>query len=138
MSWQQNQTQTPPPQDTQTQTQTQSESQDETELLTAADVKIYTASVAGTPVSYLISQKRDEALFIARDLPEPAPNSTYQLWIYHGDTATWAGIISEAGPVRQWLDGTIADADRLVITQESTPNQTTNPTGPKLSEVTLP
>jgi hypothetical protein len=125
VSWQQGQTQ-------------ESVTQQETDLLTASDVKIYSSTVNGTPVSYLVSKGRNEAMFIAGNLPEPAPDTTYQLWIFNGETATWAGLISDAGPVRQRLDGRIADADRLVITQEPTPDRSTNPTGPELSEIPLP
>jgi anti-sigma factor RsiW len=125
VSWQQNQTQT-------------SQTQAETDLLTADDVTIHSDTMLDTPVSYVVSHDRNEALFIARNLPDPTGDSTYQLWIYHGEAATPAGVISEGGPVRQRLDGSIADADRLVITHEPTPDQPANPTGSVLSEITLP
>jgi hypothetical protein len=101
-------------------------------------VTIHSDTMLDTPVSYVVSHDRNEALFIARNLPDPGADSTYQLWIYHDENPTPAGVISEGGPVRQRLDGSIADADRLVITHESQPDQATTPTGPELSEITLP
>ena len=130
VSWQQNQTQTPPPQDTPTKT--------ETELLTAPDAEILADTLDGTQVSYVVSQDRNQAMFIAANLPDPGTDTTYQLWIFTGKTATPAGVIANSGQVWQLLDKPIADADRLVVTSEPTPNQATNPTGVELSEITLP
>jgi anti-sigma factor RsiW len=123
VSWQQSQMQA-------------SETQQETELLTAPDVKIYPSTVNGAPVSWVVSKDRNQALFIANKLPDPPSDTAYQLWTFHGKTATPAGLIPEGGTI--WKLIQIDDADRLSITPEPAPDGSTSPTRPALSEVSLP
>jgi anti-sigma factor RsiW len=108
VSWQQNQTQV-------------SETRRETDLLTARDVKVYTAAVQGTPVSYVVSKERKQALFIANNLPNPGPDRTYQLWTLKGDAATSAGLVRTGGTIRQWIDEPVDGADGLAISSEPGP-----------------
>jgi anti-sigma factor RsiW len=108
VSWQQNQTQV-------------SETRRETDLLTARDVKVYTAAVQGTPVSYVVSKERKQALFIASNLPNPGPDRTYQLWTLKGDAATSAGLVRTGGTIRQWIDEPVDGADGLAISSEPGP-----------------
>ena len=124
VSWQQDQTQV---------TQTQRE----TELLTAPDARIHYSTVNGASVSYVVSEQRNQALFIASNLPDPESNWTYQLWTLSGETATPAGLVREGGSVRQWFEGSVAEADRLALTREPAPDGSSTPTLPTLSEVPL-
>jgi anti-sigma factor RsiW len=116
VSWQANQTQT-------------SEAQQETNLLTAKDVKVITRTVNGSPASFVVSKQRNEALFIANNLPDPGPNTTYQLWTLKGDAATQAGLVRQGGNVRQWIrGGPVGDADGLAISREPGPSGSSKPT----------
>jgi anti-sigma factor RsiW len=124
VSWQQGQAQ-------------ESVTQQETDLLTAPDAKIYASTVNGTPVSYVVSKERNEAMFIASKLDDPGTNSTYQLWIFNGNTATSAGVIQEGGAVRK-LIRPAGPFDRLAITREPRSEGSPNPTLPALFEISLP
>jgi anti-sigma factor RsiW len=123
VSWQQDQTQV---------TQTQQENG----LLTAPDARIFYSTVNGTAVSYVVSKQRNQALFIANDLPEPEADETYQLWTLKGQTATTVGRISDGGAVRLLIGG-VADADRLAISSEQAGGPPPSPTLPTLSEVSI-
>jgi len=123
VSWQQNQTQV-------------SETQRETDLLTARDVKVYTSAVQGTPVSYVVSKERKQALFIANNLPNPGPDRTYQLWTLKGDAATSAGLVRTGGTIRQWIDEPVDDVDGLAISREPGPKGSPAPSQ-TLSKVRL-
>jgi hypothetical protein len=124
VSWQQNQTQV-------------SETREETELLTAPDVKVYPATVEGAQVSYIVSKQRNEALFIANNLPDPGPDRTYQLWILKGDAATPADLVREGGSIRQWIDKPVDEADGLALSKEPGPDGSETPSSPLLAEVPL-
>jgi anti-sigma factor RsiW len=126
VSWQENQTQV-------------SQAQRETDLLTAPDAKVYASTVDGTPVSYVVSKQRNEALFIAKNLPRPAADQVYQLWTLKGDAATKAELVRTGGDVRQWIrdGGSIADADGMALTREPGPNGSPRPTPPELGQVSL-
>ena len=117
VSWQANQTQT-------------SQAQQETDLLTAPDAKVITAKLSGTntPVSFVVSKRRNEALFIASNLADPGANTTYQLWTLKGDAATQAGLVRQGGSVRQWIrGGPVGDADGLAISREPGPSGSSKP-----------
>ena len=122
VSWQQNQTQV-------------AEAQRETDLLTAPDVKVYTSTVEGAPVSYVVSKERKQALFIAKNLRDPGPDQTYQLWTLKGEAATAADLVRTGGTIRQWIRGPVDDADGLAISREPGPNGSSSPSQPLLSEV---
>ena len=124
VSWQQNQTQV-------------SEAQQENELLTAADAKVYTSSVDGAPVSYLVSKQRNEAMFIANNLADPGSDRTYQLWTLKGTAATSAGLVRTGGNVREWILGPVDDADGLAISLEPGPKGSPSPSRLPLSKVSL-
>ena len=126
VSWQANQTQT-------------SQAQQEMDLLTAPDVKVYTATMSNkTPVSFVVSKHRNEALFIANNLPDPGPNTTYELWTLKGDAATPAGLVRQGGNVRQWIrGGPVGDAEGLAISREPGPSGSSKPTLPALGRVHL-
>ncbi len=113
----------------QIQTQT-TQAQQVTELLTAPDAEIYDGRVSGSPVSFVVSEQRNQVLFIGRDLPEPEGHSIYQLWTLKGDVPTSAGVVDEGGDVRQWLDGSVEDIDGLAVTIEPGPLESKTPTQP--------
>lgn len=112
--------------------------QREIALLTAPDVKVFTSSVNGTPVSYVVSKQRGQAQFVGGNLAEPGRDLMYQLWTVKGGTATSAGLVRTGGNVRQWLSGDrVRDADGLALTVEPAPRGSSTPSGPLLFEVSL-
>jgi Anti-sigma-K factor rskA/Putative zinc-finger len=124
VSWQENQTRV-------------SEAQHVNNLLTASDVKIYSANVDGTPVSYTVSKQRNEALFIAQNLPSPGDNQVWELWTLKGDAATRSELVRTGGNVRQWIRGPVGDSDGLAISREPGPSGSPAPTPPILAKVSL-
>lgn len=115
VSWQQDQTEV---------TQTQQENL----VLTAPDAKIHTSTVEGTPVSFVVSKELNKAVFIASKLPDLDGGSIYQLWTVKGQTATSAGSLDEGGSVRQLIAGNVDDADRIAISREPGPDESSSPT----------
>ena len=120
------------------QIQTQvSQAERETQVLTAPDAKLYTRTVNGAQVSFVVSKLRTEVLFIANNLDAPEGDSVYQLWAVKGKATASAGVV-RGGNVREVFTVTqIADADRLVLSLEPTSRGSGTLTGPKLAEVEL-
>ena len=80
------------------------QAQRETELLTAPDAEIYRdVTPDGTPVTFVVSRQRNEALFLGNDLPDPGSGRTYQLWILNDEGPTSAGLVQQGGDVREWI-----------------------------------
>lgn len=119
---------------TQAQTAT---TQRETELLGAPDAKVFTSTVNGASVVYVVSRQRDQALFMASNLTDLGEAGTYQLWTLRGTTATSAGLVTTGGTVRQWLSGSLRESDGLAVTHETSPAGSTTPTLPPLSRVSI-
>jgi anti-sigma factor RsiW len=125
VSWQENQTQV-------------SQAQRENELLTAPDAEVYTDTVDGATVSYVVSKQRNEAMFIASNLRNPGKNRTYQLWTLKGEAATPAGLVRTGGNVREWIHGgPIDNSTGLALTNEPGPSGSDAPTPPTLAAVEL-
>ncbi len=60
----------------------------ETELLTAPDVKTYSATMKdGGQISFVVSKSLNRAMFIGKDLPAVGADRTYQLWTLEGQRA---------------------------------------------------
>jgi anti-sigma factor RsiW len=97
----------------------------ETDLLTAPDAKVYSEVVDGTPVSFVVSKERNQALFIANGLPEPPKDSVYQLWTLTGETARPDELIRDGGSVRKWFDGPVGQSTSLAISVERAPDGST-------------
>ncbi len=100
----------------------------ETALLTARDARVYTSVLDGTPVSFVVSKERNQALFIADGLPEPPANSVYQLWTLTGEVARPDDLIRDGGSVRQWFNGPVGSSDGLAISVEPAPRGSLAPT----------
>jgi len=113
-----------------------SEAQRETEVLTAPDAELYTGTLNGAQVSYVVSEQRNQVLFVGNNLDAPEPGSTYQLWIVRGDATASAGLV-RGGNVREVFNAPVRTADRLVLSLEPAPRGSPTPTGPILSEVSL-
>lgn len=104
------------------------QAQHENELLTAPDAQVFAATTPdGTPVSFVVSRQRDEALFLSLDLPDPGRGRTHQLWAFEEGKATSAGLVRADGDVRQWIK-LPADIDRLALSLEPTPRGSETPT----------
>jgi anti-sigma factor RsiW len=107
------------------------------ELLNARDATLYRDTVRGTPVSFVVSKERNEVLFVGNDLAPPEAGSVYQLWIVRGSGSASAGVV-RGGDVRQlFQDVPVGDADRLVLSLESSARGSAKQTGPTLTEVDL-
>ena len=103
------------------------------EVLTAQDSVNYRLSLNGANVRYVVSRERDQAVFLATNLPDPGPNSVYQLWTLKGAAATPAGLLPKGGTASQLFSVPLGDADSLAVTLEPGPAGSTSPTLPPLS-----
>ncbi|MGD7706354.1 anti-sigma factor [Microlunatus sp. Y2014] len=98
-------------------------------LLGAPDLTVHQVSLAGVPGSYLVSTGQNRGVFIARDVPQPGADRSYQLWAITGGRPTSVGLVDHGGTLRVWFDG-VADAEQLAITIEpagGSPEPTTEP-----------
>jgi len=106
------------------------------ELLTAPDATVYSTRLRGSPVSFVVSRERDQALFLADELPPPGENRVYQLWMI-GDQTTPNALIDRGGNVTRWFDaGPLDDAQQLAVTIEPA-GGSTKPTLPPVAGVEI-
>jgi anti-sigma factor RsiW len=110
--------------------------QNEAELLSAPDAAVYTSTINGAEVSYVVSKQRNQALFLGTGLPDPGPDMAYQLWTL-GREPTADLAVEHGGTVRQWFRGPIAGATGLAVTVEPAGSRPRSPTGPVLARVEL-
>lgn len=101
----------------------QAEQNAQSKLFGASDVQIHRQPMRGGQgnVSYVVSQKQNEAMVIISGHPSAGKGQTFQLWTMHGAKGTepepdslFSG--SESGPV--WLKGNVVNAAALAITVE--------------------
>ncbi len=94
-------------------------SQAQTRLLTAADAKVYTETLAGgTGVSFVVSKALDQALFTAADLPVLDAQHAYQLWSTDAAGAHPSTVFSDAGDVQVWMRSGVKTGTGVALTVE--------------------
>lgn len=113
------------------------EAQREEDLLTAPDAQVFATTVDGAPVSFVVSRKRHEALFIGKGLARPGSGRTYQLWILEGTKAVKAGYVRDGGGVREWFDRLTPNADGLALSREPSAGSTTPTKGQILAKASF-
>lgn len=89
-----------------------------TELMTAPDRKDYTKNLNGTPVVFVVSKDLNKAIMLARDVPTPGADKTYQLWTLQGSEAIPDNTFGAAETQQTWLSGDIHQADGIAVTIE--------------------
>jgi anti-sigma factor RsiW len=102
--------------------------QRENDLFTARDANLISGTVNGSPVSFVVSKERNEALFIADDLRDPPKGSVYQVWRVTEGTSRPDRLIRDGGSVRQWLEGPVRQSDGLALSIEPAPKGSSTPT----------
>ena len=101
-----------------------------TDLLTAPDAKIYATQLDGANVSYVISEERNQAVFLGDDLQSPGSDKVYQLWTIQGQDPTSQGLVTGSGSVTHWFDAPVDGAQVMAVTVEpagGSPSPTTTP-----------
>ena len=109
----------------------------EQQLLAAPDTKVYTKTLQGATVKFVVSQSRNEALFVGSEVPDPGADRDYQLWTLRGTTPIPDSVFS-GGTRLTWLTGGIDSATALAVTVEPRGgSRTGQPTTPVLVSVAL-
>ncbi|MFD4676594.1 anti-sigma factor domain-containing protein [Lentzea sp. NPDC058450] len=87
------------------------------DLLSTPDAKLISGTAPnGATGTAVISASRDEALFLAKNLPQPAEGKTYQLWKIDANGEHSAGLISPgSGPT---VVTGLAGTERVALTVE--------------------
>ncbi|MEU3650833.1 anti-sigma factor [Lentzea sp. NPDC034063] len=87
------------------------------DLLSTPDAKLISGTAPnGATGTAVISASRDEALFLARDLPDPGPGKAYQLWLVGENGPRSAGVLkSLTSPLA--VSG-LTGAQRVALTVE--------------------
>lgn len=99
------------------------------QLLTAPDAKIYTTTLAGAPVSYVVSKERNQAVFVGDGVQSPGEGKTFQLWTIEGEQPTSQGLMA-GGSGAHWFTGSVDEAQVMAVTIEpegGSPAPTTDP-----------
>ena len=92
--------------------------QRERDLLSAPDAKVIASSTGGARYSFVISQQRNEALFLGTDLANPGSGMAYQLWTLEGKTVTPDAMVRGYGRTQKWFTGTVRSATQLAVSIE--------------------
>lgn len=93
----------------------------ETELLNAADARVYPVRLEGqqTPVTFVVSRSLNRAMLVGADVPAAGPGRTYQLWtLDQQQAATPDTTFSGGGYTRVFMTGDISDAAFLAVSRE--------------------
>ncbi|WP_394613329.1 anti-sigma factor domain-containing protein [Lentzea sp. JNUCC 0626] len=102
------------------------------DLLSTPDAKLISGTAPnGATGTAVISVSRDEALFLAKNLPKPADGKTYQLWLLGSGGERSAGLVAPgSGPtVVTGLTG----ADQVALTVEPVGGSEKPTTSPVMS-----
>jgi hypothetical protein len=92
----------------------------ETELLTAPDVKTYSATMKdGGQISFVVSKSLDRAMFIGRDLPTVGADRTYQLWTLEGQRPIADNVVPGGGDRKEFFRETLDGVTGLAVSVET-------------------
>lgn len=104
--------------------------QRESALLNAPDAKVYATTLNdGTPVSYVVSKRLNQAMLVAADVRSPGADRVWQLWTVPGSGQPVRDTTFAAGTnQRVFMTGDIDRAGALAITVERAGSTPTAPT----------
>jgi anti-sigma-K factor RskA len=92
----------------------------ETELLTAPDVRTYTATMKdGGQISFVVSRSLNRAMFIGKDLPAVGADRTYQLWTLEGQRAIPDNLVAGGGDRKEFFRETLSGVTGLAVSIEN-------------------
>jgi Anti-sigma-K factor rskA/Putative zinc-finger len=92
----------------------------ETELLTAPDVKTYTATMKdGGQVSFVVSRSLNRAMFVGKDLPAVGADRSYQLWTLEGQRAIPDNTVPGGGDRKEFFRETLGGVTGLAVSVEA-------------------
>jgi Anti-sigma-K factor rskA/Putative zinc-finger len=92
----------------------------ETELLTAPDVKTYSATMKdGGQVSFVVSKSLNRAMFIGKDLPPVGGDRTYQLWTLEGQRPIPDNTVPGGGDRKEFFRETLGGVTGLAVSIEA-------------------
>jgi Anti-sigma-K factor rskA/Putative zinc-finger len=91
----------------------------ETELLTAPDVRTYTATMKdGGQISFLVSRSLNRAMFVGKDLPAVGADQTYQLWTLEGERPIPDNLVAGGGDRKEFFRETLSGVTGLAVSIE--------------------
>jgi hypothetical protein len=92
----------------------------ETELLTAPDVRTYTATMKdGGQISFVVSRSLNRALFIGKDLPAVGSDRTYQLWTLEGQRPIPDNLVAGGGDRKEFFREGLGGVTSLAVSIEA-------------------
>ena len=92
----------------------------ETELLTAPDVKTYSATMKdGGQISFVVSKSLNRAMFIGKDLPAVGADRAYQLWTLEGQRAIPDNTVPGGGDRKEFFRETLSGVTGLAVSVEA-------------------
>jgi Anti-sigma-K factor rskA/Putative zinc-finger len=92
----------------------------ETELLTAPDVRTYSATMKdGGQVSFVVSKSLNRAMFVGKDLPAIGSDRTYQLWTLEGQRPIPDNTVPGGGDRKEFFRDTLGGVTGLAVSIEA-------------------
>ncbi|HKN45733.1 MAG TPA: anti-sigma factor, partial [Propionibacteriaceae bacterium] len=92
----------------------------ETELLTAPDVKTYSATMKdGGQISFVVSKSLNRAMFVGKGLPAVGADRTYQLWTLEGQRAIPDNTVPGGGDRKEFFRETLSGVTGLAVSVEA-------------------
>jgi Anti-sigma-K factor rskA/Putative zinc-finger len=92
----------------------------ETELLTAPDVRTYTATMKdGGQISFVVSRSLNRAMFIGKDLPAVGADQRYQLWTLEGSRPIPDNLVAGGGDRKEFFRETLSSVTGLAVSIEN-------------------
>ncbi|MFF4139314.1 anti-sigma factor domain-containing protein [Streptomyces mirabilis] len=99
--------------------QAQRHAEDLAGVLAAPDAKSRSAKVAGGAGTLVVSASRDQAVFVASDMPAPPGGKVYQLWFADGGKMRSAGLMDpDRSSQAVLMQGAVDGASGVGITVE--------------------
>ena len=91
-----------------------------TELLTAPDVRTYTATLKdGGQISFVVSRSLNRAMFIGKDLPAVGADQTYQLWTLEGQHPIPDNLVAGGGDRQEFFRESLNGVTGLAVSVEN-------------------
>lgn len=105
------------------------------QLLTAPDAKVYPGTVGSdAAVSFVVSKSRDQAMFVADDLPALDADHAYQLWSMMPQGAMPSTVFTSSGDVQVWMKPGIRMGTGIALTIEPAGGSSQPTTQPLVTE----
>jgi anti-sigma-K factor RskA len=105
-------------------------------VLLAGDAQVHSQRVGNGQVTVVVSPGRDEGVALLSNMPAPAANKVYELWLIHSTKPVPAGVMTPGERSGTAFLTNVKGATAFAITEEA-PGGTQTPTLPLVTSLTI-